>query len=167
MKLSRAALVCGLVLAGDAARGMAPMSLPDFPLTALDSRILYSAELPNHGRWLLVYVMPASHPSRTFLGVLNKKQQRLDVARIVVVVRGTIDAARAVAEGCPNLADASWYADPEGKAFARLRLVGVPTVLGLRGRTAEWKLNGTLPDAELRSVLLSWLGADASPMPQP
>lgn len=166
MKLSRAALLCGLALAGAAARGMAPMSLPDFPLTALDGRTLDCSELPSHGRWLLVYVMPASRPSRTFLGVL-KKQQRLDVARIVVVVGGTTDAARAVAEGCPNLAGASWYADVEGEAFARLGLLGVPTVLGLRGRTAEWKLDGTLPDTELRSVLVSWLGADASPLPQP
>jgi hypothetical protein len=50
---------------------------------------------------------------------------------------------------------------------ARLGLLGVPTVLGLRGRTAEWKLDGTLPDAELRSVLLSWMRADAPAMPQP
>jgi len=156
-------VMLALILSAEA-RAMAPMPLPAFALTTLDGQATESSQLPRPGRWVLLYVTPDSLASKAALGVFKKRQgPRAD--RVVVVVGAPVDAAGKLAAGCPDLAQASWFADPAGDAYRRLGFGGVPTVVGARGERLEWKLDGTLPDAALRSALASWLSTPAAPSP--
>lgn len=167
MRRASVVALCSVVLASAGAGAMPPTDLPSFSVTALDGQPATSTQLAQEGRWLLVYVRPAARLSTVVLGVL-KKGESPPVDRMVVVVGGPVEAARKVAEGCPNLAEARWYADPDGEAFARLGLGGAPAVIGARAGRLEWKLDGTLAERQLKSILATWLEpAAVPPTPQP
>jgi len=64
----------------------------------------------------------------------------------------------------PDLAAASWYADPTRNAFAQMKLRGVPTVVGVNQQTMKWSVNGVIPDpGTFKAILNSWIQQQAPP----
>jgi hypothetical protein len=77
----------------------------------------------------------------------------------MVIIAGGVDRAVASATRAKlrDLADAQWYTDQPGTAWAALKMSGVPMVFGVRDKTIEWSLSGVLPsDAQVKSILASW-----------
>lgn len=143
------------VLANAAAGSPAP--LPAFEVKTLQGQVAPGASLGPSGRWLLLYVTPGS-PASTSLMSLVKQEQGDPTGRVVVIVGGSIAEAQAACAGTPGLARAAWYADPDRSALAALAVKGVPTAVGLRDRTMQWKMSGMPAEARtVRSILLSWL----------
>lgn len=135
-----------------------PAPIPDFQLTTLDGQTVKSSELPSAGNWLLVYVQPTSHYCDQLLKTMTADRYPTLAANAVFIVSGTADDAKAMKAKYPDLASATWYADPGRAAFAQLKLHGVPVILGVRDKTIQWSLNGILQDAKtMQSIITSWI----------
>ena len=156
--LSVAVTVAGLaVLLPRSAAPMDPAPVPAFEVKSLGGESVAGSALGAAGRWLLLYVTPRSRPS-TLLMALIKEQQGDASDRVVVIVGGSIAEAQAACDATPGLARAAWYADPDRSALDALAVKGVPTALGLRDRTMQWKMSGVPAEARtVRSILLTWL----------
>ena len=135
-----------------------PAPIPDFQLTTLDGQTIKSSDLPAAGSWLLVYVQPTSHYCDQLLKTLTANRFPTLASSAVFIVNGTADDAKTMKAKYPDLASATWYADPGRAAFAQLKLHGVPVILGVRDQKIQWSLNGILPDSKtMQSILTSWI----------
>lgn len=135
-----------------------PAPIPDFQLTTLDGQTIKSSGLPAAGNWLLVYVQPTSHYCDQLLKTLTADRYPTLAASAVFIVNGTAEDAKAMKAKYPDLASATWYADPGRAAFGQLKLHGVPVILGVRDQKIQWSLNGILQDAKtMQSILTSWI----------
>lgn len=157
--LATAGAFAGIGLLSTApAVAMDPVPLPAFELKTLDGQTVASSDLGSPGKWLLVYATPQSHPSRTLLGLIKKEENAAAVARIVVVVGGSLAETQAVCDAFPGLARAAWYADPDRGALVALAIKGAPTAVGLQDRSMQWKVDGVPADTRtVKSILLSWV----------
>jgi hypothetical protein len=135
-----------------------PVPMPDFQLITLDGQTIKSSDLPAAGSWLLIYVQPTSHYCDQLLKTFTKDRYPSLPASAVFIVNGSADDAKNMKAKYPDLASASWYADPGKAAFAQLKLHGVPVMLGIRDSKIQWTLNGILPDDKtMQSILTSWI----------
>ena len=98
-------------------------------------------------------------PCESIINVATPERHPGLADRLAVVVAGaSARDLQALAARFPNLPESAWYADTDRTMFSRLRLSGVPVVIGLRDRMIEWGLSGVLPDAAaVESVLASWI----------
>src|SRR5260370_14699719 len=125
---SSTGLVCGAILMV-AARlsAIEPVPLPALQLIGLDGQTVRTSDLPSKGNWLLIYVNPKSHFCEEMLRFMKKDQYPDLATNAVFLVAGTVDEAKAMQAKYPDLAAASWDADPDRGAFPKLKVHGVPT----------------------------------------
>jgi hypothetical protein len=136
----------------------APLA-PEFTVSALNGSAVKSSEIPVQQRSVLIYVVPNCHPCETLLNLINKKEYPdLPSKAVVIVGRANIAKALKVAGKFPDLDEASWYADPSRDAFSKLRLRGVPVILGLRHNQIAWRINGLLDGdpKKVQRILAGW-----------
>jgi hypothetical protein len=133
--------------------------LPALPLTGIEGGVVTTSQMAMRGAWLIVYVQPDCRPCESILTVATHERHPGLPDRLAIVVAGvTARELQALAARFPNLPRNAWYADTNRTMFTRLRLTGVPVVLGLRDQMIEWGLSGVLPDASaVESVLASWV----------
>jgi hypothetical protein len=133
--------------------------LPALTLSGIDGAPVASSGIVKEGNWLIVYVQPDCRACESILGAATHEKHPGLPDRLVVVVGGASSKElRALADRFPGLPAGAWHADPDRAMFDRLRLTGVPVVVGLRGSMIEWGLSGVLPDAAaVESVLASWI----------
>jgi hypothetical protein len=94
--------------------------------------------------------------TRTSKPVLDKSDPNLP-RKLVIVGGMSAQELAALNQKYPDLSAASWFADTTRNAFKKLKLAGTPTVLGIRGQTIQWSLNGVLKDTQqFKQVLDSW-----------
>jgi hypothetical protein len=71
---------------------------------------------------------------------------------------GTAEEAKALKAAYPDLATARWYADNSRNAFSKLKLHGVPVIVGLNKKVMLWNINGVLTDLNTeKSIVNTWL----------
>jgi hypothetical protein len=151
--------VCALVLIlFSSLWAMEPAPLPALQLTGLDGQPITTGNLPKQGNWLLIYVTPKSHFCDEMLKLMKKDQYPTLVTDAVFVVGGSVDDAKSMQAKYPDLAAATWYADPNRVAINLLKLRGVPTVIGINQQTMKWMVNGVIPDPDnFKAILNSWI----------
>jgi hypothetical protein len=133
-------------------------SLPPVTVTALNGQVIRSDQIPHAPRWVLIYLTPGCAPCEVVLQAVGQQEGSTTGPRLIVFVQGGTEEATALRATVPELQGAGWYADPEGAAFAGLRLAGVPTVIGLREQNVTWRVSGTLGDAQkVQGFVRSWL----------
>jgi len=143
---------------------MDPVPLPAFQVTSVDGQIVKSSDLPSKGNWLLIYVTPKSHFCEEMLKSMKKEQYPDLPLSAIFLVGGSVDEVKALQAKYPDLAAASWYADPSRNAFAQMKLHGVPTVVGVNQQTMKWIVNGIIPDpGTFKAILNSWIQQQAPP----
>jgi hypothetical protein len=152
-------LVCtAIFMALPILRAIEPVPLPALQLLGLDGQAVKTSDLPSKGNWLLIYVNPKSHFCDEMLKLLKRDQYPDLEGSAVFVVAGTVDDTKAMQAKYPDLAAASWYADPDHGAFVRLKLHGMPTVIGINQQTMRWTVNGVVPDPNtFRTILTGWI----------
>lgn len=156
--LSVAVLLFLIFMPGERVEAIQPVPLPEFEVTALDGQLVKSSTFALQGKWLLVYVRSNCQPCESLLHLLKKDQFPNLSQQVVLLVGGTPAEAKALSARFPELAQATWYADPSKNAYTQLKLKGAPVVLGVRQDTIQWCVNGTLSDSnKLRPILTSWL----------
>jgi hypothetical protein len=130
----------------------------------MDGQTVKTSDLPSKGNWLLIYVSPSSHFSSAMLKQMTKDQYPLLAANAVFLVGGTLDDAKTILAKYPDLATASWYADPNREAFIQLKLHSMPSVVGVNQQTMKWAVSGMAPDAAtFKTIVNSWLDQAGSP----
>jgi hypothetical protein len=132
---------------------------PDAPLVKLDGARVSSLSLTRPEPWLVVIIR---RPCGTCDGVLAQLDRSLDVMtsdRTVVILSGMSEPeARLMVGRYPTLAHAGWYRDAEGRVVEALHESSAPVVMGLRGDTVSWTMQGTVLDpTRLSSVVGGWL----------
>jgi hypothetical protein len=142
---------------------------PEFSVTDLAGAEVASASLAAEGRWLAVYVTPASEPAVEWLRLFDSPVLGAFAPRLAIVVGETdLAGAAALRERHPALHAARWYVDTprvdttglatNGAAYTALAVSGVPFAWGMDGAEARWKLAGVLPDkAVMTSLLQTWV----------
>jgi hypothetical protein len=153
-------VVAVLVLGSARAPAVERGPLPDVELVRPGDGRIRTAQLAREGPWLLVYVQPECRACERILKTANPETHPELADRVVIVVGSARpESVEAIAREFPALPARAWLADPGKDAFKRLRLPGVPVVIGMRGRTMEWTLSGVIADgATIESVLTSWMG---------
>lgn len=133
--------------------------LPALSLMNMEGGTFTTSQMVMEGSWLIVYVQPDCRPCESILAVATHEKHPGLPDRLAIVVAGvTTRELQALAGRFPNLPSGAWYSDTNRTLFTRLRLTGVPVVLGLRSNMIEWGLSGVLPDASaVESVLASWV----------
>jgi hypothetical protein len=151
-----AALLC---LAATASAFAEDGPWPVFSVTDLAGAEVASSSLAVEGRWLAVYVTPASDPAADWLRLFDAQPLGAFAARLTIVVGETdVAGAAALRERHPALHTARWYVDTTGAAHAALAVSGVPFAWGMDGADARWRLVGVLPDkAVMTSLLQTWV----------
>src|ERR1051326_4963766 len=135
-----------------------PVPLPDIQLTAADGSTVKSTALPSQGNWLMIYVQPRNQFSDNLLRLFKKEQYPTLAQHAVIIVGGSVDDLKTAQARFPELAAASWYADPNRSAFTLMKLTGAPMILGIKQRTIAWSLSGILSDVNVaKSILNTWL----------
>lgn len=153
---SLACSVSGSFLVSAVPAAAAP--IPQVTVTALSGQVVRSDQIPHAARWVLIYLIPGCAPCEVALQALGQQEALTEGPRIVVLVQGSVEEATALRATMPELEGAGWYTDPEGAAFDRLGLAGVPTTIGVRAQNMIWRVSGTLGDAQKwRAIVQSWL----------
>jgi len=148
-----------IVVAGRVGIAVERMPLPAFTLTAGDGTAVTSDRLVRPGSWALIDVAPDCAPCQAVLRSIDRAEPQVPARRLVIVVAG-VNAEGVLAEAAryPNLADATWLADPSNAMLQQIGQPGAPTIFGMRARMIEWSLAGVLMDAtDTTSILASWL----------
>jgi hypothetical protein len=142
-----------------AAHATAPAALAAFTVQTLDGSTVSTATWTMQGKSLLIYVEANCQPCATLLARLVKKDYPQIAAHAIVIVGGSSPTGtKAVMQLYPELATASWFADPSRATLPALSLSGAPVIMGINGKTVQWSLSGVMKDPEQqRSVLNSWL----------
>ncbi len=135
-----------------------PTALPEFELSTLDGQAVKSLDLAGQGHWLLICVQPNHQFSERLLKLLKREDYPQVAANAIVVVLGTAEEAKVLKAAYPDLATARWYADNSRNAFSKLKLHGVPVIVGLDKKVMLWNINGVLPDLNTeKSIVNTWL----------
>jgi hypothetical protein len=139
----------------------AAQPLPQVALTSPAGVTVDGTVLQAAGQWLLAYVVPGSAPSDRLVQALGEKWTPERGARIILIVSGPVDAARAylTAKGGEALGSgATWYSDTDGTAWSALKFQGTLAIAGVVGTTIEWKLDGVINDPDvLQQPIATWL----------
>ena len=136
-----------------------PRPMPEFKLTALDGSSVESQKLPALKKWLLIYVKPDCSTCDKVLNLVRQdKHPGLPPLMMIVVGGATADQVKDMMKKYPDLAGASWYADPDNDVSTALKLPGFPVIFGVRERTLAWQMMGMIsPDPlQMTNHLVSW-----------
>jgi hypothetical protein len=140
------------------AAAVEPVPLPDIQLTAADGSTVKSNALPSQGNWFIIYIQPRNQFSDNLLRLLKKDQYPTLASHAVIIVGGSTDDLKTAQSRFPDLASATWYADPNKSAFGLMKLTGAPMILGIKQRIITWSLSGVLSDVNVaKSILNTWL----------
>jgi len=132
--------------------------LPALTLTNLAGAAVTTVPSATDGAWLILYVQADCSRCDQILDATRQDKHSRLAARLTVIVAGARRAElEAVAARFPHLPRGAFYTDPARSVLTRLKLPGVPVVIGLRGRTMEWSLSGVADVAAMESVLASWV----------
>jgi len=150
-------LVVSALLAGTAV-AVKMMPLPNLELQALDGSTVKSSDWPLHGKWVLIYVEGRCDVCTGLLGRLNKRDYPQLAAWTIVIAGGVQpEGVQGLQQRFPDLAGASWYADPSRNASAALSLRGAPVILGIQDKIVRWGSTGMPADSKrLQSMLTTW-----------
>jgi hypothetical protein len=154
------ALASALVLAGSPVSAHAQVTLPAFDVVARDGTTISSAALSEHAQWLLIYVQPPCSSCDRLLKALAGWRSAAIDERTIVIVGGTPSEAETyLAKVAPAArGPINWYADPQRRAHAALKLAGAPALLGIKQRQIAWTLAGVLNDpAAIEPVVRAWV----------
>jgi hypothetical protein len=146
------------------APAVSAQELPPFVVTSANGAPADAAAVQAAGPWVLAYVVPDSAPSNRLVRSLAEHWSAGQAARIVFIVSGTPEAAKAylLSTGGEALAGARWYADPQGAAWKALKFDGALAVAGIDGGRIDWKVDGVIMDpAVLLPAVDKWLGGGA------
>jgi len=140
------------------ARALQPLPLPAFQLLKLDGSAIQSTHLGPTGQWLILYLQPECRACEGVLQLIKQKEQHPNLPSHLVIVGGmTLPQMNALAAKYPDLSTALWTVDPTGTVSKQLKMVGAPTVLGVRQSTVMWSVGGTLKDPlQLKTIVESW-----------
>lgn len=144
---------------GEQSKSRGPVGIPSFVVNDSKGNAVTGVQLSQKENWLLLYMTPHCARCDSFLRTINPKETAGKRKKIIVIV-GKIDSKdlRAFAAQYRGWAAASWYADPDQRAFSQLRLTGVPVTLGMRGDRIEWTLSGSQTLSKFpKSALSTWL----------
>src|SRR5713226_99720 len=137
-----------------------PMAMPDFQIARPDGTAVSTTQIPQSGKWFLIYTKPNCVSCDRFLRIFSKAENPLLPSHIAIVVSGaTPDKIAEIAGKFPDLADATWYADPSEDGTAPLQIKGMPVIFGLNGSTVAWSIMG-VPSGDtvrLKAILKSWI----------
>jgi hypothetical protein len=134
--------------------------LPVFSVVDAGGAEVASANLTSQERWLLIYMSPECSPCELLMKSLRRWTSPEMLARTVIVVAGTPEGARGFIEqhAGTELAGITWYADPEGKAAAALKVKSSPALAGIRAGQINWRLAGVLNEpGALQSIVRTWV----------
>jgi hypothetical protein len=152
-----AGIIAVLCLIG-LATALDPVPLPDLQLTSIDNQPIKTTDLPAQGNWLLIYVQPKSQFSDNLLRLFKREQYPALEQHAIIVVGGSLDDLKAMKAKYIELSQATWYADTTKDAFTKLKLHGVPVVLGVKQQNIQWSLNGVLSDINVsKSIVNTWV----------
>jgi hypothetical protein len=155
-----AVLLCVFFESSVSATDNAAAPIPEFAVDALDGRAVKSSEMPiQRQRWVLIYVVPNSRPCETLLKLINSKEYP-DLPSKLVILVGRANAGKAgrVAGQFPDLHNALWYADTSRDAFTKMRLAGVPMIVGFQQNHVAWRIAGLFDGdpKKLQRILAAW-----------
>jgi hypothetical protein len=139
------------------ARAEAQNSLPAFDLVSPAGAAVASAALSKQGRWVLIYVSTACGSCDRLLSALEEWRPTLPPDRIIVVIRGTRDAAEAYAKQHADAAGAPWYADADAQGARALGVQHEPALVAIENGRVAWTVIGVLkyPHA-LEPIIRNW-----------
>jgi len=134
------------------------MPLPNIELQALDGSTVKSSDWPLQGKWVLIYVEGRCGVCTGLLSRLNKGDYPQLAAWTIVIAGGVQpEGVQALQQRFPDLAGASWYADPSKNVSAALDLRGAPVILGIQDKVVRWGSSGIPADPKrLQSMLTTW-----------
>jgi hypothetical protein len=160
-----------LATAGIPANAVQPIDIPDIDIIGLDgnpAKLLgpvnstpaaNDLKAPIRGQWLILYIQSSCPNCDNLLNLLRRFQGNLNRPEKLMVVIGGMSAPdlRRYILRYPELAAATWRADPARNAIKQLKLGGAPVIAGCREGTVLWTMNGALSDsASLRAVVEGW-----------
>lgn len=152
-----AAIVAAVALASTVSAAQAVRPLPDADLVVPPGGLTKLTALGQEGQWLILYLGENSPPSARLLEALAGWELGPQLARVVVVVRGT-DAQPLAEEWTARLPGVRWASDPSGSIARGAGLRGTPTVIGARSAGIGFILAGVLNDPSMiRDVVTGWL----------
>ena len=158
-----AALLTTALLTSGGLQAIARQPLPAVTLSTANGVSVASASLVQQGRWLLVLVGPDCRTCERVLATVRADHDPALAEHMVILVGGPASSVAPLSSRFPDLAQATWLADPDRRTAAALHLSGSPIVLGLSGPEIEWSITGvprTL--ADVLSAMRSWI----APPPQ-
>lgn len=160
--MSKQALLVALVVCGlmaEHSHAVQPAPLPVFQVVGADGAVVQSDHLVSGGgQWLLLYIQADCRACEAVLQLIKQVQQHPNLPRRLVIIGGMnpLDM-NALAQKYPDLSGALWTTDTSRNVFRLLKLAGTPTVLGIRGQTVQWSVNGVLKDTQqYKEILESW-----------
>jgi hypothetical protein len=149
----------GIALAAACAGAAAgPRPLPEVSLTDERGLSVGRERLELGRRWVLMVVDAARPLARPMLDMLEKGEGGWDDA-VTVVLIGDDAAVGELDDLQQRLPHVRWYRSTEPRLTERLKVPGVPTILGIdaKGQVA-WQMPGLPASAEeLQAPLLDWL----------
>ena len=157
-------LISAMLTAGAVAIENKP--LPSFEVQSAAGSRVSSSTWKRQGKWVLIYLEGQCAPCTHLLARLTKDKYPQLANQTVIVVGGVRTGdIRAIQKAFPDLAQATWYADPERNAPKALELHGAPVTFGIEDKTLRWAISGIPPSPRLLpSVLKKWSAQqDAAP----
>jgi len=137
-----------------------PMAMPDFQIARPDGTTVSTTQIPQTGKWFLIYTKQNCAGCDRFLRLFGKAENQLLPSHIAIVVSGaTPDRITETAGKFPDLADATWYADPSQTGIPPLQIKGMPIIFGVNDSTLAWSIMGvpSSDTARLKAILKSWI----------
>ena len=152
------AFVVGLLsLCATSVRALAQSALPAFELVSPVGGAVASSDLSKEPRWLLIYVSTACGSCDRLLSALEQWRPTLPKGRIVIVVRGTRDAARQYAVQHADAAGLPWYADEDQQGARALGLQHEPALVAVENGRVAWVVTGVLNDpGAVEPIIRNW-----------
>ena len=149
----------GVVVASALVGAAGQQPLPAFSVLAPGGAAVSSVRLSPTPQWVLVYLTPGQKPCDDLVKALAGWQ--LPPARVVVIVRAPLPAARTYVESMlpGESAAVAWYADPSDAAWQALNVRATPALTGVGDGTVQWTITGVLNDPGMvEPVIRKWVG---------
>jgi len=151
-----------LIVLLPSARGKAAEDspLPEFRVLDPEGASVTSRQLTTAQRWVLLYVAPGCAACDDLSRATGRWQPPGQPARIIVVVRGSVQESAAFVEHARprGTVPVPWFADAAGEAWQALKLSGVPMLIGVEDNVVKWSIAGVLNDPNMvNSVVRTWL----------
>jgi hypothetical protein len=148
-----------LVIPGWAANPL-PMPMPDFQVARSDGTTISTTQIPQSGKWFVIYTKQNCASCDRFLRIFSKTEIPDLPSHMVIVVSGApTDKLGDYAGKFRDLAEALWYADPSERGMSPLQIKGMPVIFGVHDNTLAWSIMGVPSGdtARLKAILKSWI----------